>query len=197
MKLIKYSSLFCFSLFYLLFFSTSLANSPTISVLASQNPINLAPYMYYASQLEAENLQDVLEKRAEFKPFSDFSLMQETGSYWFLVDFAPMENMQASVAYLDIGQSLSKRSKVFILPRGVTVWESLNNVYNDAYDENIIHNNTIKDDLHISFSENNLYDLAPLRQGGTLLIHSVGIPNLWFSPRLELPAKACFALASY
>lgn len=164
-----------------------------ISVQASQNTISLTPYIRFAYNLNVETAQNAYEQRNKFLPFSQFSLKEDPNTYWFLIQFSPVQDQNVPAAYLNLGNTLNKSSHVFVLPAKNRKWQMLQDIYtsgqiqaNDS-GENL----TVSSQTHaFSVASNGLYDLTSLRNGGALLIYSPGVPSLWFSPVLEAPANA-------
>lgn len=174
--------------------NTLTATPPSLSVQTTQDLIYLTPYMRYAFNLPIQDAQSIYAQRSKFKPYDASQLIQKPGTYWFLISFAPIEDKNAAAAYLDIGNFLTNDTRVLILPKNASSWQFLENVYTaksttekPTFDSSI-QELEIKSELSIFNS--GLYDLTSLRDGGELLIYSPGIPSIWFSPTLTLPAKA-------
>ncbi len=167
---------------------------PYLSVQAKQDPTYISPYMRYAFNLPVQDAQSVYARKDEFTPYDNLQLERKLGTYWFLLSFSPVQDKQISAAYLDIGNFLTKESKILILPKNSKTWQLLDDVYTR---EKLTGSNTPKSELgsieeksEISMFSSGLYDLTALRDGGELLIYSPGAPSIWFSPTLTLPAKA-------
>jgi len=167
---------------------------PPLSVQAKQNPTYISPYMRYAFNLPVKDAQSVYTQKDTFKPYDSSQLEQKLGTYWFLVSFSPVKDKSVSAAYLDIGNFLTKDSRILILPKNSTKWQLLEDVYTREKLSGVSPLDSKIEDIEakseITIFSNGLYDLTGLRDGGELLIYSPGMPSVWFSPTLILPAKA-------
>ena len=63
------------------------AETPSITAVAGEEPIYLAPYIRYAHNLDAKDAKSALAQRSQFLPYDVLALKKELGTYWFLISF--------------------------------------------------------------------------------------------------------------
>lgn len=203
MKQSKYRAQFFLSIFiFSIFFCVSsafaepgfdielpAAETPSITAVAGEEPIYLAPYIRYAHNLDAKDAKSALAQRSQFLPYDVLALKKELGTYWFLISFDEIIDKDIPTGYLDLGNFLPKNSHVLVYSKRTKRWQVAEDVYTKER-KNHAENFDVEDENSVNIFHSGLYDLTSLRDGGELLIYSPGVPSIWFSPKLLSPAKA-------
>ena len=169
------------------------AETPSITAVAGEEPIYLAPYIRYAHNLDAKDAKSALGQRSQFSPYDVLALKKELGTYWFLISFDEIKDKDIPTAYLDLGNFLPKNSHVLVYSKRTKRWQVAEDVYTKER-KNHAENFDVEDENSVNIFHSGLYDLTSLRDGGELLIYSPGVPSIWFSPKLLSPAKAPLTL---
>ncbi len=169
------------------------AETPSITAVAGEEPIYLAPYIRYAHNLDAKDAKSALAQRSQFSPYDVLALKKELGTYWFLISFDEIKDKDIPTAYLDLGNFLPKNSHVLVYSKRTKRWQVAEDVYTKER-KNHAENFDVEDENSVNIFHSGLYDLTSLRDGGELLIYSPGVPSIWFSPKLLSPAKAPLTL---
>ena len=169
------------------------AETPSITAVAGEEPIYLAPYIRYAHNLDAKDAKSALAQRCQFSPYDVLALKKELGTYWFLISFDEIKDKDIPTAYLDLGNFLPKNSHVLVYSKRTKRWQVAEDVYTKER-KNHAENFDVEDENSVNIFHSGLYDLTSLRDGGELLIYSPGVPSIWFSPKLLSPAKAPLTL---